>query len=92
MTTLAAFAQAFSSDVTVRTLADARRGQRMRVGHINTPGPLGDRLMELGLTPGTEVDVLWRGAFGGPLRLGVRGTILPLHLDQAKNVEAVLLP
>lgn len=91
MTSLAACAQALFADSTVRTLADARRGQRLRLGHINTPGALGDRLMELGLVPGTLVDVLDRGLFGGHLRLEVRGTILPLHLEQAKNVDAVLV-
>jgi Fe2+ transport system protein FeoA len=92
MTTFAAFATALPrTQTTVRTLADARRGQRVRLGHIAPGCPLGEQLMELGLTPGTHVDVLERNAFAGHLRLSLRGATLPLRMDQAKDVEAVLI-
>jgi ferrous iron transport protein A len=92
MTTLAAFGVLPASSPTIRTLADVPMGRRARVGRVLTPGPLGERLMELGLTPGTEVDVLPRSFFGGHMRLGLRGSILPLHLDQARDVEVIPLP
>lgn len=92
MTTFAAFAPALTvADSTVRTLADARRGQKVCVGRIAVSCALGEQLMELGLTPGTHVDVLERNAFAGHLRLSLRGAILPLHLEQAQDVEAVLI-
>lgn len=89
MSTFAAFAPTLFAPTTPATLAEAQRGQMLRIGRVLTPGTLGERLMELGLTPGTEVHIVGRGVWGGPVRVQVRGAILPLHLAQAKEIEVL---
>ena len=44
------------------------------------------RLIEMGLTPGTEVKVLRKAPFRGPLEIGVRGTSLALGFGVASKV------
>jgi ferrous iron transport protein A len=44
------------------------------------------RLMEMGLVPGTEVTVLRKAPFRGPIEVGVRGTSLALGFGVASKV------
>ncbi len=59
-------------------------------GHVT--GVLGDpllreRLVEMGLTAGTLVEVRRRAPFGGPLELRLRGGVLALRRDEARCVS-----
>lgn len=44
------------------------------------------RLAEMGLTPGTEIRILRRGPFRGPLEIEVRGVSLALGYGVASKV------
>jgi ferrous iron transport protein A len=48
------------------------------------------RLLEMGLTPGTHVQVLRLAAFGGPLDVEVRGYQLSLRREEAAQVWLVI--
>jgi ferrous iron transport protein A len=48
------------------------------------------RLLEMGLTPGTHVQVLRFAAFGGPLDVEVRGYQLSLRREEAAQVWLVI--
>jgi Fe2+ transport system protein FeoA len=73
------------------TLADLGVGGRARVVAVREPGALGERLMEMGLTPGTPVTLIRRGLFGDPLQLEVRGYMLSLRRAQARAIDVVPL-
>ena len=45
------------------------------------------RLMELGVIPGTRVEVLRVAPFGDPLELSARGCNLSIRLAEARQVE-----
>lgn len=66
-------------------------GQRARVAFVQLAGALGDRLVELGLTPGAVVQLLRRAPFGGPLQLQVRDFVLSLRRAEARAVGIVLI-
>ncbi|MEM0358364.1 MAG: FeoA family protein [Candidatus Bathyarchaeia archaeon] len=44
------------------------------------------RLAEMGLTPGTEVKLVKKGSFGGPIEVEVRGVALALGRGVASKV------
>lgn len=44
------------------------------------------RLTEMGLTPGTKIKLLRKGAFGGPVEIEVRGVALILGRGVASRV------
>jgi Fe2+ transport system protein FeoA len=72
---------------TVVSLAEIPTGRRARVAAVLEPGALGERLMELGLTAGTEVEVIRRGLFGDPLQVRLRGFMLSLRRRQARAIR-----
>lgn len=61
------------------------RGQKGRVAHVS--GPNRCRLMELGFTSGTEVEVSRRAAFGGPLEIRLRSYRLSLRRAEAESIR-----
>jgi Fe2+ transport system protein FeoA len=61
------------------------RGQKGRVAAV--AGPTRCRLLELGFTRGTEVEVSRRAAFGGPLEVRLRSYRLSLRVDEAQGIR-----
>ena len=68
------------------TLADLLPGECGYISRLvgTTQGRL--RLLEMGMTPGTHVQVTRAAAFGGPLDVQVRGYQLSLRRDEAAAV------
>lgn len=62
-------------------------GVTARVVAVELPGSLGDRLVELGFTPGAPVLVLRQAPFGGPLLVRIREYVLSLRRAQAEAVR-----
>ena len=71
---------------TPRTIADLPNGGHARIAEVREPGILGERLLEMGLTPGTRVHVIRRGIFGQVMQLSVRNYMLSLRTNQARNI------
>ncbi|MEE9275102.1 MAG: FeoA family protein [bacterium] len=69
------------------TLAEMKPGDRGRVVSMDLAGPLRERLLELGLLPGAEVEVVRRAAFGGPLECRFRSASYALRAEDARRVE-----
>ena len=70
---------------TACTLNCLNRGQKGKVAEVG--GPNRCRLMELGFTRGTEVEVSRRAAFGGPLEVRLRSYRLSLRCDEAEAIR-----
>jgi len=68
------------------TLLDVKPGQRSRITGWSTPEPP-ERLLEFGLLPGTEVEIVRYAPFGDPIDLKVRG----FHLSIRKSEAELLL-
>ena len=71
-------------------LAQARIGQVVTVEHVAGDGSFRRRLMELGLVPGTRVEVIGVAPLGDPLELLVRGGSLSIRRAEAQGVAVTL--
>jgi ferrous iron transport protein A len=72
------------------TLDSIPAGQQHQVTHVTLAGVLGDRLVELGFTPGAPVQLLRRAPFGGPLQVQVRDFVLSLRRVDAQAIHTAL--
>lgn len=61
-----------------------------RVVAIDACGIGGLRLMEMGIVPGTSVQVINRAPLGDPLRILVRNYHLALRREEARSVHVTL--
>lgn len=68
------------------TLNELKIGQKARIIAVNGQGALRRRLLDMGLTPHTEVTVRKVAPFGDPIELCLRGYALALRTDDAKNI------
>lgn len=62
-------------------------GERCIVLEIDAAPSVMRRLMELGLVPGTTVELVRRAPLGDPLELRVRGTHLSIRRSEAERVH-----
>ncbi len=71
----------------VTALADLAIAGRGRVVRVAGSDEISLRLLEMGLTPGAEVEMLGVAPLGDPLELEVRGYRLSLRRAEAARVE-----
>ena len=69
------------------TLNELKIGQTSKIIAVNGEGALRRRLLDMGLTPHTEVMVRKVAPMGDPIELHLRGYELTLRIDDAKSIE-----
>ena len=77
--------QANQKAITLEDITPGQRGIILRVG--NESGPVKRRLVDMGLTPGTEVLVRKIAPFGDPIEVNLRGYELSLRKEDAGKIE-----
>ena len=71
----------------MRTLKDVKIGETAVVEKLHGVGALKRRIMDMGLTKGTEVYVRKVAPLGDPLELTVRGYELSVRKSDAELIE-----
>ena len=71
----------------MKTLRDAAIGETVKVVRLHGEGAVKRRIMDMGLTRGTEVYVRKVAPLGDPVELTVRGYELSLRKADAESVE-----
>ena len=71
----------------MRTLKDVKIGQSAIIKKLHGEGAVKRRIMDMGLTKGTEVYVRKVAPLGDPLELTVRGYELSLRKEDAQWIE-----
>ncbi len=68
------------------TLADLHIGQRGRVREVAGGDDVAIRLLEMGMTPGAEVELVGQAPLGDPLEFALRGYSLSVRRAEAALV------
>ena len=76
----------FYWEALILTLKDGKTGMTLKIQQIGD-SDLKERLMTMGLTPGTKVKVLRSAPLGDPIAIGVRSYNLALRRDDAAKVQ-----
>ncbi len=69
------------------TLAELQAGQSAQVTKLHENGAVKRRIMDMGLTKGTQVQVVKVAPLGDPIELTVRGYELTLRKADAQLIE-----
>lgn len=69
------------------TLHQLQEGQRARITKIGGGGPIRQRLLDMGITRGTEIRVERRAPLGDPIEITVKGYYLAIREDEAQHIE-----
>jgi len=71
----------------VKTLREVKSGETVTVVKLNGEGAVKRRIMDMGLTKGTEVYVRKVAPLGDPVEVTVRGYELSVRKEDAQMVE-----
>ncbi len=71
----------------MKTLKQARIGDTVKVVKLHGEGAVKRRIMDMGLTKGTEVHIRKVAPLGDPLEVTVRGYELSLRKADAEMIE-----
>ena len=69
------------------TLKNAKVGQTVKVKKLNGEGAIKRRIMDMGITKGTEVYIRKVAPLGDPIEVTVRGYELSLRKADAEMIE-----
>jgi len=72
-------------------LDELKAGQRARVETISGTPPVVQRLMEMGLIEGDELEVIRFAPLGDPMEIRLRDYLLSLRRSEAAGVGVTLL-
>ena len=71
----------------MKTLRDAKIGETVKVVKLHGEGAIKRRIMDMGITKGTDVYVRKVAPFGDPVEVTVRGYELSLRKADAEMIE-----
>lgn len=71
----------------MKTLKDVKVGVTVTVARINGAGALKRRIMDMGVTKGTEIYVRKVAPLGDPLEVTIRGYELSIRKADAEMIE-----
>ena len=69
-----------------RFLGDLKPGERACVEHIEGGGALRRRMMDMGIVPGVELEVVRRAPWGGPLQVRLKGYYLAMRRGECAKI------
>ncbi|MDR1582163.1 MAG: ferrous iron transport protein A [Prevotellaceae bacterium] len=72
----------------LKLLSEFKPGEKGAVEKLTVLGPLRRRLLDMGITPGTEIVFNKVAPLGDPVEIGLRGYMLAIRKTEA---EAVLM-
>ena len=71
----------------IKTLREAKIGQTVKVVKLHGEGPIKRRIMDMGITRGTEVYIRKVAPLGDPMEVTVRGYELSLRKADTEMIE-----
>ena len=69
-----------------KSLKEANIGETLTIEKVNGHGPFKRRILDMGLTRGTELYVRKVAPLGDPLQVSLRGYELTIRKDDAENI------
>ncbi|PIW70060.1 MAG: ferrous iron transport protein A [Ignavibacteriales bacterium CG12_big_fil_rev_8_21_14_0_65_30_8] len=67
----------------MKTAADLKHGEKVIINCVNSKHPSAKRLLEVGFTPGQEIELVNRSTFNDPIAISIRGTVIALRRSDA---------
>ena len=75
----------------LKSLSEITLGEIVIVESITHPY-LSNKLIEMGMQAGTELELLYKAPFGDPIAICMHGSLISLRLDEAKYIHVNSLP
>lgn len=71
---------------TMKTAAELKFGEKAVIKDVDNSHPSSHRILEIGFTPGQEIELLNKSVFDDPIALSIRGTIVAIRKNEASCI------
>lgn len=71
----------------MKSAKDLKPGQKAIIKDIDNDHPSSRRIMELGFTPGQEIELVGRSVFNDPIALTIRGSVIAIRINEAACIK-----
>lgn len=71
----------------MKTAADLEFGEVVKINEIDIKHPSSRRILEIGFTPGQEIELINKSLFNDPLAFSVRGTLIAIRKNEAGCIK-----
>jgi len=67
----------------MKTAADLKFGEKVTINEIDISNPSHQRILEIGFTPGQEIEMINKSVFDDPIAFSIRGTLIAMRKKEA---------
>jgi len=71
----------------MRTAAELNFGEKVTIQDIDSSHPSCIRILEIGFTPGQQIELINKSFFNDPLAFSVRGTLIAIRKEEASCIK-----
>lgn len=71
----------------MKTAADLKFGEKAVIKDVDNSHPSSHRILEIGFTPGQEIELVNKSLFNDPIGLAIRGTIIAIRKNEASCIK-----
>lgn len=71
----------------MKTASELKFGERVRISSIDEGHPSSRRILEVGFTPGQEIELMNKSVFDDPLAFSIRGTLIAIRKNEADCIK-----
>ena len=71
----------------MKTASQLQYGEKVKIDEIDDQHPSSRRIIEIGFTPGQEIELINKSVFNDPLAFSVRGTIIAIRKNEADCIK-----
>ena len=57
--------------------------KKVKISSIDTSNPSHQRILEIGFTPGQEIEIISKAIFNDPIAFSLRGTLIAMRKKEA---------
>ncbi len=71
----------------MKTASQLKYGEKVKINEIDSKHPSSRRIIEIGFTPGQEIELVNKSVFNDPLAFSVRGTVIAIRKNEADCIK-----
>jgi len=71
----------------MKSAADLKKGEKGTIMLIDETHPSARRILEVGFTPGQEIELITKSLFSDPIAFAVRGTLIAIRKNEAECIK-----
>ncbi len=71
----------------MKSASQLKFGEKVIIRNIDSSHPSSRRILEIGFTPGQEIELINSSIFNDPLAFSIRGTVIALRRNEAACIK-----